>query len=73
MTKTEHLQRIRAKCVWELENTSCAGRAEAGWTATVKVIDLCDSVMKSPLLAELYGAIRTVQDTIIAAWPEELI
>lgn len=116
MTKLEHLQRIRAKCVGLLEiaskrtpgewiedacccyskcqfnldgkaesrpiveayprNTAfiaaCAGRAEAGWRATIAAIDfiLRDSV--TPKFGLTRSEIETV-NSIIAAWPEELL
>jgi len=112
MTTTEHLARIRARCVelLELANkrtpgkwipckkgdyipvgglemacvlggdikaaeayededssfiASCAGPAEAGWRATIHAIDAAE---------EFDGwEGRRMRETIIAAWPEELL
>jgi len=114
MTTTEHLARIRARCVELLEIASkrtqgrwkthgnhpyvtygkhdfcicgtnasgslasddyvnnaafiasCAGPAEAGWRATIAAIDYCLGVMHMGVPEELV-------ESIIAAWPEELL
>lgn len=109
MTTTDHLSRIRAKCVelleiaskrtqgkWETHNhpdgdpigvggsdfcgsplvcylnassnsnfvASCAGSAEAGWKATIAAIDLVTCFR----IEDGESA-----ETIIKAWPEELL
>lgn len=45
---------------------SCAGPAEAGWRATIAAIDYCKSTMHIGVPEELV-------DSIIAAWPEDLL
>ena len=114
MSTTEHLKKIRARCVelleiaskrkpggWEPGNgavwastkdesqnevcefcededatfiASCAGAAaaEAGWRATIVAIDSC--LADDPKYQEMYNLVNlTMIETIIAAWPEELL
>jgi len=50
---------------------SCAGPAEAGWRATIAAIDV---LQKSWLEGSIhYGTGRKALETIVTAWPEELL
>jgi len=73
---TEHLQRIKAKCEQLLELYSQArpegqtiSFSEAGWLSTIAAIDL---VLEMEAQGCSFRYFPTVE-TIIAAWPEELL
>lgn len=117
MTTTEHLAKIRARCVelleiasnrtpgtWSVANgncelvvlapggswkgsnvicdvpkadalfiASCAGPAEAGWRATVIAIDALENGTGSLWTEETNSFSKSVIDSLIAAWPEEIL
>jgi len=74
MTKTEHLQKIKAECERLLAFSEkatisnyfiCKGRCEAGWRSTIAAIDCIED------MAEHIGNHQA--SLIIAAWPTELL
>jgi hypothetical protein len=74
MTKTEHLQRIRARCeelidAYLFEHKESDARV-AGWRATIAAIDGL-----LPFIGAWghYHDAAKATDAIIAAWPEELL
>lgn len=91
MTKQEHLQRIRDRCVellamrtqgkrtpnsaWNQDAAfiaACAGSAEAGWLTTMAAIDAVPVTCRGAN-ASFTSRESLLIDTILAAWPEELL
>jgi hypothetical protein len=66
MTQQEHLQRIRQRCVELLEIPGWPKYQVAGWKSTIAAID---GLYSMPPL-DIRGR---VLNSIIAAWPEELL
>jgi hypothetical protein len=70
MNTQEHLRRIKAKCqellaIAEKITIQHAPHAQAGWRATIVVIDKLDDMP--------CNVADALEDLIIAAWPEELL
>jgi hypothetical protein len=53
--------------------SSCAGPAEAGWRATVIAIDALENGTGSLWTEETNSFAKSVIDSLIAAWPEEIL
>lgn len=88
MKTTEHLQRIRARCVELLASAEKRThgrsiehgairdeRAEAGWRATIAAIDFIVRRIKWGWDGDrgLSAYADSMESSIIAAWPEELL
>ena len=88
MTTTEHLQRIRDRCVellaiaekrtagWSVEHGAVKDpMAEAGWRSTIAAIDFIVRRIKWGWDGDrgLSAYADSMESSIIAAWPEELL
>ena len=85
MTDTEHLQRIKAKCIYIVSIYDNAEPhaplpAVAGWRSTIAAIDDCLNVDSSlPIYIQnittemMLTANARLVAAIIAAWPEEIL
>lgn len=55
----------------------CAGTAEAGWRATISVIDAYEMILRlqrdSDSMTEVFEHVEYSVDQILAAWSEELL
>ena len=76
MTKTEHLQRIRARCeeligAYLFEHEPDA--RVAGWRATIAAIDGLHRLINLGEGTVDYDIACQTRDSIIATWPEELL
>jgi hypothetical protein len=76
MTTQEHLQSIRAKCVelisvWEHAGVQVSATV-SGWRATIAAIDAVPVTCRGAN-ASLTSRESLLIDTILAAWPEELL
>jgi len=84
MTTTEHLERIKQKCLQKIDlcerNNFKSGCEEAGWRATIAAID---GILAEERLKKVWNErvgyyfvsleIRNIAEAIITAWPEELL
>ena len=77
MTRTEHLERIKKRCESLIEGSlGLHGFEEeiAGWKAMIAAIDGIQKAKEALLKHDLDACeLNPVIDSIISAWPEELL
>lgn len=81
MTTTEHLAKIRAKCVELQSRESLYGLAQAGWQSTIAAIDMWEELNRNccgwkddnGCAGAAIQHYHCATAAIISAWPEELL